>query len=377
MKIQKRALCLLLCLLFVLGAAACGEKQTAEVVTSAENTPEPAVQTAVPATEPPAQAFVVEKPTPTIVPTPVPTPTPSPTPTPTPTPTPSPVPTREPIEGDVTTKFPNYDTGADADYSYQSDELRIAIDKVEDEELHQVYYVADIWIRNISASRTGFGNGRYNHGTEEAEAFAVREHAVLAVNGSANNGVLFHNGELVRKNVDSRYGTMVLYNDGTMKAFNTRREGFNLTKEMKKGIRHIWQFGPTLVQNGKIALSSKNKTRHPRNIIGYYEPGHYVLVMVDGRTKKAIGMTEQEEAELMVSLGVQEAMNLDGGTSAVMTFMGEIISAPSTMGTGRSEGGRPLYDMVLFAEYDAEGNAPALSEIPAEKFTIMDKSAAN
>jgi exopolysaccharide biosynthesis protein len=277
----------------------------------------------------------------------------------------------------VTTKFPTYDTGVNADYSYQSEELRIAIDKIEDDDLHQVYYVADIWIRNINAFRTGFGNGAYDHGIEDAKSFVAREHAILGVNGSANNGVLFHNGELVRKTVDSKYGAMVLYADGTMKAFNVQKDGFNLTKEMKKGIRHIWQFGPVLVQDGKNTLKAKSMIRHPRIMLGYYEPGHYVVVTVDGRTKKAIGMTEEEEAELMFSLGCQEAMNLDGGTSAVMVFMGQIISSPSNMGTGRAEGGRKLYDMVLFGEYDANGNAPALTDIPAEKYFMMDKTDAN
>ncbi len=374
MRSYRRALCLLLCLAFLPGAAACREDRTDQTEGAAkqpiEYTQAP-MDTAAVVTEPPAHEFVIA--TPTVAPSL----TPAPSPTPTSSPTPTPDPTREPVPGDVTDRFPTYDTGVDADYSYQSDELRIAIDKVVDEDLHQVYYVADIWIRNISASRTGFGNGAYNHGTEEAESFAQREHAVLGVNGSFNNGVLFHNGELIRKTVDSSFGAMVLYNDGTMKAFNIIREGFNLTKEMQKGIRHIWQFGPVLVQEGKITLRSRNKTRHPRNILGYYEPGHYVLVTVDGRTKKAIGMTEEEQAELMLSLGCQEAMNLDGGTSAVMTFMGKVISSPSNMGTGRAEGGRKLLDMVLFAEYDADGNAPALSDIPAEKYVVMDEAADN
>lgn len=368
---KKSILCLLVCFLFVLGAAACGGNQVSEGTAA---TQPPARDTEAPTQaptftpEPTNQELVIETP----VYTPVPTPVPSPTPTPTPTPTPKP--TREPMAGDVTTKFPTYDTGVNADYSYQSEELRIAIDKVVDEDNQQVYYVADIWVRNISAFRTGFGNGQYNHGTEDAQDFVEREHAVLGVNGSYNNGVLFHNGELIRKTVTPWNDAMVLYNDGTMKAFKIEREGFNLTKEMKKGIRHIWQFGPVLVQNGENALTnSKSMTRHPRIMIGYYEPGHYVLVTVDGRTKKAIGMTEIEMAEFMAALGCQEAMNLDGGTSAVMTFMGKIISSPSNMGTGRAEGGRKLLDMVLFGEYDAEGNALALSEIPAEKFRMMEE----
>ena len=373
MRALKRSLSLLLCLLFVFSAAACGEKKANQVTTATqpiEHT-EALVQTPAPTAEPTTQSFVLAEPSHAAERTP------APTPTPTPSPTPTPDPTREPIPGDVTTKFPTYDTGADAEYSYQSDELRIAIDKVEDEDLHQVYYVADIWVRNISAFRTGFGHGVWPSFPEDAEDFASREHAVLGVNGSYNNGVLFHNGELVRKTVDSKYGAMVLYEDGTMKAFNVRKDGFNLAKEMKKGIRHIWQFGPVLVQNGKNTLKAKSMIRHPRIMLGYYEPGHYVVVTVDGRTKKAIRMTEEEEAELMFSLGCQEAMNLDGGTSAVMVFMGQIISSPSNMGTGRAEGGRKLYDMVLFGEYDANGNAPALTDIPAEKYFMMDKTDAN
>ena len=373
MRALKRSLSLLLCLLFIFSAAACGEKEANQAATATqpiEHTETP-VQPPAPTAEPTTQSFVLAEPSH------APERTPAPTPTPTPSPTPTPEPTREPIPGDVTTKFPTYDTGVNADYSYQSEELRIAIDKIEDDDLHQVYYVADIWIRNINAFRTGFGNGAYDHGIEDAKSFVAREHAILGVNGSANNGVLFHNGELVRKTVDSKYGAMVLYADGTMKAFNVQKDGFNLTKEMKKGIRHIWQFGPVLVQDGKNTLKAKSMIRHPRIMLGYYEPGHYVVVTVDGRTKKAIGMTEEEEAELMFSLGCQEAMNLDGGTSAVMVFMGQIISSPSNMGTGRAEGGRKLYDMVLFGEYDANGNAPALTDIPAEKYFMMDKTDAN
>ena len=216
MRTLKRSLSLLLCVLFVFSVAACGEKEASQSVTATQpiGHTEAPVQTPAPTAEPTTQSFVLAEPSHAAERTP------APTPTPTPSPTPTPDPTREPIPGDVTTKFPTYDTGENADYSYQSEELRIAIDKIEDEDLHQVYYVADIWIRNINAFRTGFGNGAYDHGIEDAKSFVAREHAILGVNGSANNGVLFHNGELVRKTVDSKYGAMVLYEDGTMKAFN-------------------------------------------------------------------------------------------------------------------------------------------------------------
>lgn len=286
----------------------------------------------------------------------------------TPEPGETPQPTRPPMEGDICTdRFPDYDTGVGADYSYQSDELRIAIRRYEDEEIHSIYYVADIWIRNISCFRAGFGNGEFNHGNEDAESFATREHAILAINGSYNMGLVIHDGQM-RKKLDNKHtGVLVLYKDGSMEAL--RRTDFDLSAALERGIVHAWQFGPMLVHDGKPSDAKYNTyaTRHSRIIFGYYEPGHYVAVAVDGRRKDAIGMNNLEMVELMTELGCKEAMNLDGGYSAIMTFMGTIVNDPPKPDSKEEEekGGRKLMDMLLFAEYDANGNAPALDEITA------------
>lgn len=295
-----------------------------------------------------------------------------------------PVPTREPMEGDVTDHFPNYDTGADADYSYQSDELRIAIKKYvnpHDPEIPEVYYVADIWIRNINSFRTGFAKGKFNTGREDGEKLAVREHAILAVSGTMNTGLVLQN-RIRYKNASStknpRFrGIMLLYEDGSMKSFNLIHQTLDLPKEQReKGVVHAWHFGPLLIQDGKVTQKFYiNDTRHPRIILGYYEPGHYCLVAVDGRnSKRAIGMNEYEMAQLMLELGVKDALNLDGGTSAMMVFMGKCISTPSGVDVdGDGKAGRDLDDMLLFAEYDRDGNAPELNEIDASKLRYGER----
>ncbi len=287
----------------------------------------------------------------------------------TPVPAETPHPTRAPMEGDITDHFPDYDTGADADYSYQSDELRIAIRRYEDPEICSIYYVADIWMRNINCFRAGFGNGAFNHGTEDAEEFSTREHAILAINGSYNKGLVIHDG-IKKKNLDDKHtAVMVLYTDGSMEAL--RLKDFDLTAAQEKGIVHAWQFGPMLVHDGQPSDSNYNTyaTRHSRIMFGYYEPGHYVAVAVDGRRKDAIGMNNLEMVELMTELGCKEAMNLDGGYSAIMTFMGTIVNDPPKPDSKEEEekGGRKLVDMLLFAEYDANGNAPSLDEITADR----------
>ncbi len=285
-----------------------------------------------------------------------------------PSPTVAPSPTREPVEGDVAfDRFPTYDTGADADWSYQSDELKIAIRRYEDEEEKQVYYVADVWLRNIRSFRAGFANGAYNRGTEDAEAFSVRENAVLGVNGSYNTGLVVHDGTLYRPLDEKHEAVMALYRDGSMEALS--REAFDLEAAQSKGLVHAWQFGPLLVHDGKPNEAESFGSfgiRHSRIMLGYYEPGHYVAVAVDGRRRDAIGMDANDMIELMVSLGCKEAINLDGGLSAIMTFMGKTVNdPPKANADDAASGGRNLADMLLFAAYDDGGSAPPLDTLEA------------
>ncbi len=295
---------------------------------------------------------------------------------PTQAPTSTPQPTRAPIEGDITgTVFPSEDTGRDADWSYQSDELRVAVTRCENEDDQIVYYVADIRIRNIRSFRMEFANGKYQAPREDPEDFANRINAVFAISGTMNSGFIVHNG-VKYKNAEGsssrfRSGIVAVYRDGSVKVFNLKKnQKFNYNKENKQngGLLHALQFGPVLVQDGKIPSGLKTKERHPRIIFGCCEPGHYIAVAVDGRTKKSVGMTEQEMAELMLSLGCTDAINLDGGNSAVMLFMGKTINIPSGKDRdGDGIGGRNILDLLAFAEYDEDGVAPDLSDLHADR----------
>lgn len=354
---RNRSLWMVLALLLVL--VGCG----------GQSTPAPtAAPTAVPA-ETPVQ--VVED-VATMAPTQA--PTPAPTEVPTPAPTDTPAPTREPEEGDVCVNFPNYDTGTEADYSYQSDELRIAIDKVVDEENVLTYFVADIWMRNYRCFRTAFGNGEFNGGEESATDISRREKAILGISGSFNNGFVLHNG-VFYKGTDKEWSKdlLALYKTGELKTYYYETEDFKPKEAVDNGVWQGWQFGPILIHDGVPVEGYKpNATRQPRCMIGYYEPGHYVIVMVDGRQAGySIGMNFYECIEFMHSLGCVEAYNLDGGESIRMTFMGEIINHPSGDRDGDGVADRNLIDMLVFAEYDPEGNAPEYEEV-ANKIRVRN-----
>ncbi len=83
--------------------------------------------------------------------------------------------------------------------------------------------------------------------------------------------------------------------------------------------------GPTLVRNGAQSISmnltsSFATTAHPRTAIGVSKDGSRVyLVTLDGRQSGySNGATLQDFANYLISLGVHNAINLDGGGSTTM-----------------------------------------------------------
>jgi len=87
--------------------------------------------------------------------------------------------------------------------------------------------------------------------------------------------------------------------------------------------------GPVLVRNGKAVPFEGIQIRHPRSAIGWNQT-HFFLVEVDGRQPGlSDGMTLDELARYMIKLGCQHALNLDGGGSATIWVMGQVMNSPS------------------------------------------------
>ena len=100
-----------------------------------------------------------------------------------------------------------------------------------------------------------------------------------------------------------------------------------------RGAYQSWIFGPSLLdENGRANTSFQTwdyiRESHPRTAIGYYEPGHYCLLLVDGRQDNSRGMFLEEMAQLFEKLGCKAAYNLDGGHCSFMTFQGKTANHP-------------------------------------------------
>lgn len=94
--------------------------------------------------------------------------------------------------------------------------------------------------------------------------------------------------------------------------------------------------GPALVREGRIVLptteqftSYQLKPRHPRTAVGQLGDGRIVLVAVDGRSSRSVGMTMKDLARELVDLGVVTGMALDGGGSTTLAFDGNVLNTPS------------------------------------------------
>lgn len=248
--------------------------------------------------------------------------------------------------GDFSATFPETGTGANALHSYQSNNLRIAINMIQSNDI--TYYVADVWVRNISTFRAAFAKGTFGTGIhQEPKKIADANNAIFAITGdycgAHNSGVVIRNGDLYRDSVSS--DVCVLYADGTMATYS--QADFNVMDAVNNSAWQAWGFGPKLLDEAGGAISefdSSIKGKNPRNAIGYYEPGHYCFVTVDGRQKGySVGMTLAELSQVFADLGCKAAFNLDGGATAEMLFQGELVNRPY-------KSGRQSCDIICFSE---------------------------
>ena len=112
---------------------------------------------------------------------------------------------------------------------------------------------------------------------------------------------------------------------------------YNLNPEWKDA-KHIISGGPYLLKENKVYIDCSAEKlngitgRNPRTAIGYTEDNTMIMVTVDGRKEGSSGVTLNELAQIMKSLGCVEAINLDGGSSTVMYVNGNILNGTNVQG---------------------------------------------
>lgn len=213
-----------------------------------------------------------------------------------------------------------------------------------------VYHVADVYIASMDCIGTYTAHNKMKPNSNQFPLeMSAEAGAIFSVTGDYytlhQSGFIVRNGYVYMDNSD-KYDICVLYSSGLMAVYD--KYTYNIDEILDNGAVQVWNFGPGLLdENGKIKehydIRSGFKTNDPRTGIGYYSPGHYCFVVVDGRREGySVGVRIEGLAKIFEDLGCSVAYNLDGGGSALMTIHGKMYSRPSES--------RRIGDIIYVAE---------------------------
>jgi exopolysaccharide biosynthesis protein len=226
-------------------------------------------------------------------------------------------------------------------------------------------YLADIMMADATALRSAFSKGKYGKLILEVPSDTAKSvGAVLAFNGDfygfRDNGIIIRNGTIYRDE-GVRPG-LAMYRNGTMAVYD--ETSTSAEQLLADGVWNTLSFGPELVRDGKVlsdigtfeigdVLRNGQKPsiqgRHPRTGIGMIGPGHFVVIVVDGRDPGySRGVTMFEFARMFVDAGAKAAYNLDGGGSATMIFDGTVVNQPRNGSNVQKE--RPGSEILYIAK---------------------------
>lgn len=218
---------------------------------------------------------------------------------------------------------------------------KVALEFRQEWRYDSLVHIIDIYIRDVHSLRTNlcqqvFGDRKSIQSLSDLlpGALAISSSDQYSNRNRSIWGLLVSNGLGYSSDTDI-FDFAVLFLDGTMEVYEAGQADYDSLVE--RGIYQAWTFGPVLVKDGAVPDNYDGApdyiaTKNPRVAIGYCEPGHYYLVMVDGTRASesgSAGATLEELSALFLDLGCTQALNLDGGGTVAMSFGGRVLNTSS------------------------------------------------
>jgi len=226
-------------------------------------------------------------------------------------------------------------------WAYLSSTVQIEIVRYTQPDVPALWYVADVIFDTEQEQFKQYisGDKLFSGAYYQPDELAQKKNLVLGINSDFYHyrilkdwvtGIIIRNYKLGYSLTRSWAGyppldVMALRDDGSMSLYN---QGEITGDELlaQGDVHDALSFGPILVRDGELQIYSGKSwdSIDPRMGIGMIEPGHYRIIMVEGKMPDdgEQGMDLNEFAELMYSQGVTQAFNLDGGSTAALVFMG-------------------------------------------------------
>ena len=273
-------------------------------------------------------------------------------------------------------------------YFYASPTLRIKIERTieEPDKKHPFYcFTANIWCDTAAGElpttvfkdpekKKSVKDFMRNIALENKVVFATTtDYYIYRIKASYPTGIEVRNGEVIFDDPHSlayskgsmpTYETLALYKDGHAESLPNKEK--SAPAYVEDGAIQVYSFGPCLVKDGKLTEYAEklcNTSYHPRLAIGVAEDGHYIVVMCEGRIKRSKGVQMAYLAQLMLEKGCTLAVNMDGGQSAAVAFMGHQLNQV----VKTDPNGREQADILAFGTSDHVGTFEMADEFKTKK----------
>lgn len=228
---------------------------------------------------------------------------------------------------------------------YLSRSLSVRVNRYEEEGPRE-YYVAEVRCSPETPLQTAVTAGKHpGRKLVNPRSLAQESHAVLALTDDFYGyrmqkghtvGVILRQGQVLSQKTRSsrnvrgwpNLDVLAVYDDGRMEV--NPSDAFTADEYLAAGAVNVFAFGPMLLKDGQlidyVMEGDYYPYNEPRLAIGMVKPYHYVVLAVVGREEASKGARLSWMAEKLQSLGVREALNLDGGGTAALMFMGRVLN---------------------------------------------------
>ena len=121
---------------------------------------------------------------------------------------------------------------------------------------------------------------------------------------------------------------LAVFENGEIRTYDS--DAYSAQEYVDMGVKHTFAFGPILVREGSVCEDAAKwgTGRAPRLAMGVTADGVIKVVDVLGRRSDAKGVNIAWMAGKMHEIGCVEALNLDGGNTTCLSFMGDMINRP-------------------------------------------------
>lgn len=264
-----------------------------------------------------------------------------------------------------------HSSDADGLWIFVDETTKIVIERKYDATQPLTWFECDIWtdIEQGEMLRTIWNDDvKRTKVRADAAETAKKHNVVFATNtdyftyrvdvkNGRPTGVVVRNGEILwddgyptREKADKagmpNLDMVAFMKDGSLQVF--RSDEISAQEMIDLGAYDVYSFGPYLMKDGKLSQQAydANEAKNPRCALGMVEPGHYVYIMAEGRMKgRSQGLTMKELAKLMRAKDCEVAINLDGGQTAVLIFMGQQLNKIGSYDGGKTNS-RPTCEVM-------------------------------